>query len=52
MKRINFQATLLSILAIPVFTLTNVWLAYAYILVFLVTVGWEGKVRTGNGDEE
>lgn len=46
MKRINFQATLLSMVAVPVFTLINVWFAYAYICLFLLSIGWEGKQRT------
>ncbi|MBO0450785.1 hypothetical protein [Candidatus Enterococcus murrayae] len=51
MKRINFQATLLSMVAIPAFTLINVWFAYAYICLFLLSIGWEGKRRTLRGDE-
>ncbi|WP_176281380.1 hypothetical protein [Enterococcus sp. 12F9_DIV0723] len=52
MKRLNFQTILLSMIAIPVFTLVNIWLAYGYILLFFLVIGWEKKKPTVGADYE
>ncbi|WP_314576897.1 hypothetical protein [Enterococcus gilvus] len=52
MKRLNFQTILLSMIAIPVFTLVNIWLAYGYILLFFLVIGWEKKKPTEGADYE
>lgn len=50
MKKINLQTILLSIITIPVFTLVNIWLAYGYILLFFLVIGWEKKKPTREAD--
>lgn len=52
MKQINLATTIMCMLAVPVFSKFSLILAYAYILVFLVAVGWEGKQRTSGGGDE
>lgn len=52
MKKINLQTILLSMIAIPVFTLVNIWLAYGYILLFFLVIGWEKKKPTREADYE
>lgn len=48
MKRLNFQTILLSMIAIPVFTLVNIWLAYGYILLFFFSDRM-GKEKANRG---
>ncbi|GAA2917281.1 hypothetical protein ACWOCJ_08455 [Enterococcus pseudoavium] len=50
MKKINLQTILLSIITIPVFTLVNIWLAYGYILLFFLVIGWEKKKPAERAD--
>lgn len=52
MKKINLQTILLSMIAIPVFTLVNIWLAYGYILLFFLVIGWEKKKPAEGADYE
>lgn len=46
MKRINMQATFLAMLAIPIISEVDVWFAYLYITIFMLSIGWE---RSKNG---
>ncbi|WP_251868252.1 hypothetical protein [Enterococcus malodoratus] len=50
MNRLNFQTILLPMIAIPVFTLVNIWLAYGYILLFFLVFGWEKKKPAEGAD--
>lgn len=52
MKKIYLQTILLSMIAIPVFTLVNIWLAYCYILLFFLAIGWEKKKPAEGADYE
>lgn len=51
MKRINFQTTFLSMITIPMISTVNVWLAYLYIFIFMVSIGWERKQIDGKREK-
>ena len=50
MKQINLATTIMCMLAVPVFSKINLIMAYAYIAIFLVAIGWEKKKPFEGGD--
>lgn len=51
MERINIQATFLSIIAIPIITIVSIWIAYLYIGIFILSIGWAKKKPTSSANE-
>lgn len=50
MKQINLATTIMCMLAVPIITEFNILIAYGYIGVFLLVIGWEKKKPTGRAD--
>lgn len=51
MKRINLATTIMSMIAVPVISKFNMIVAYGYIGIFLIVIGWEKKKPTSDATE-
>lgn len=51
MERINFQTIFLSFIAIPIISIVSIWIAYLYIVIFMISIGWVKKKPTSSANE-